>query len=81
MRPGSLRAGTEYPRTYFGKTAAVPDAELSSLAATLEDVKKRVVLLADTKETGGQGDLAHELYEVERSLNAAIRRMNRLLGF
>ena len=57
----------------------MPEAELSSLHATLDDVRKRVVNLADAKESGGQGDMAHELYEVERSLNAAIRRMSRLL--
>jgi hypothetical protein len=58
----------------------VPDAELSSLASTLDDVKKRVVGLAESKEATGQGDTAHELYEVERSLNAAIRRMNKMLS-
>lgn len=58
----------------------MPDAELSSLASTLEDVKKRVVALAEIKESSGEGDTAHELYEVERSLNAAVRRMNKMLG-
>lgn len=57
----------------------MPDAELSSLASTLDDVKKRVVGLAEAKEAGGEGDTAHELYEVERSLNSAIRRMNKMM--
>ena len=65
---------------HFGQTARVADAELSSLTATLDDVRKRVVALAEAKESGGQGDAAHELYEVERSLNQAIRRMSRLVG-
>ncbi|MDP1794439.1 MAG: hypothetical protein Q8K63_09920 [Acidimicrobiales bacterium] len=56
------------------------DAELSSLTSMLDDVRRRVVALAEAKESGGQGDAAHELYEVERSLNQAIRRMTKMLG-
>jgi hypothetical protein len=58
----------------------VPDAELSSLSSSLDDIRKRVVGLAEAKEQGGQGDAAHELYEIERSLTQAIRRMTKMLG-
>ena len=58
----------------------MPDAELSSLSSSLDDIRKRVVALAEAKEQNGQGDAAHELYEVERSLNQAIRRMTKMLG-
>lgn len=56
------------------------DAELSSLSSSLDDIRKRVVGLAEATEQNGQGDAAHELYEVERALNQALRRMTKMLG-
>jgi hypothetical protein len=55
-------------------------ASLSSVASVLEDLTRRVTVLAE-EATARQDDLlAGELYEVERSLNAALRRLTRLLA-
>lgn len=55
-----------------------PHAELSSLAATLDDVAKRVTEMAE--RTAGTADdwLAGELFQVERSLGEAQRRLSGL---
>ncbi|MFV2038773.1 MAG: hypothetical protein ACC660_00865 [Acidimicrobiales bacterium] len=52
-------------------------AELSSVGTQLEDLTKRVVAAAHTCESSGREDVSHELFEVERSLRAASRRLNR----
>ena len=58
---------------------ASPAAALSSVASVLEDLTSRVTVLAE-EATARQDDLlAGELYEVERSLKAASRRLTRLL--
>jgi hypothetical protein len=54
-------------------------AELSSAASLLDDLTRRVTDLA-AEAAGREDDLvAGELYEVERSLGAASRRIERLL--
>jgi hypothetical protein len=53
------------------------NAELSSLATALEELTKRVTSLADGL-AGQQQDLAVELFEVERSLNGAQRRLRKV---
>jgi hypothetical protein len=59
---------------------ASPAASLSSVTSVLEELTGRVTVLAE-QATALQDDLlAGELYEVERSLNAALRRLTRLLG-
>ena len=54
------------------------NAELSSLATALDELAHRVTTLAeglaDEKE-----DLATELFEVERSLNGARRRLRKVV--
>ena len=56
-----------------------PTAELSSLATALDDLTRRVTSIADAL-TGTEHDLmASELFEVERSLSGAQRRLARLL--
>lgn len=50
-------------------------APLSSVHATLEDTTDRVADLAATSEGQGHEDVAMGLWEVERSLRAAIRRL------
>ncbi len=52
-------------------------AELSSVGSQLEDLTRRVVDAARAYEGGGREDVAHELFEVERSLRAATRRLER----
>jgi hypothetical protein len=57
----------------------MPDAELSSLTSTLEDVRRRITARADALTAAGDDDAAVDLYEVERSLNSAVRRLSKLL--
>lgn len=62
-------------------------AELSSISTTLGDLTRRVSALAEQARragTGGDGDggaaggdLAAELFTVERSLKGALRRLER----
>ncbi len=52
-------------------------AELSSVGTQLEEITKRVVSAAQTFESTGREDVSHELFEVERSLRAASRRLAR----
>ncbi len=63
--------------------SAVPEvptvAVLASIAATLDDLKARVVETASAFAETGDESRAGELYEVERSLLQASRRMTRLL--
>lgn len=51
---------------------------MSSLATALDDLAKRVTHLAEDL-AGEQQDLAVELFEVERALNGARRRMRKVL--
>ena len=55
------------------------DAELSSITSTLVDVVKRIEALAAAHEKNGETD-AVDLYEVERSLNATVRRLTKLVN-
>ena len=54
-------------------------AELSALATTLEDLTRRVTAIADRYQATPRDDLAIRLYEVERSLLAASRNLDRVL--
>ena len=56
----------------------VSNAELSSLATALDDLTKRVSTLAEGL-ANEQQDLATELFEVERSLNGARRRLRKVV--
>ena len=56
-----------------------PVAELSSLAATLDDVTRRVSAMAEASAAGDE-TLSAELFEIERDLRAAARRLGRLLA-
>jgi hypothetical protein len=50
-------------------------ALLSSASSSLEELVARVTESADDLRAGGEEALAHDLYEVERSLRAAQRRL------
>jgi len=52
-------------------------AEMSSVSTQLEDLTRRVTDAATIFESGGREDVAHDLYEVERSLRSALRRIRR----
>ena len=58
----------------------MPDPELSSITSTLDDVAKRIVRLAESHEKDGRSDVAVDLYEVERALNASVRRLTKLVN-
>ena len=53
-------------------------AELSSIAATVEDLNGRLGAIASVYDAAHRDDLVGELHEVERSLRAALRRLQRL---
>jgi ElaB/YqjD/DUF883 family membrane-anchored ribosome-binding protein len=54
-------------------------AELSSVATALEELLRRVTAIADDIARSQQETLSSELYEVERTLSTAHRRLVRLI--
>jgi ElaB/YqjD/DUF883 family membrane-anchored ribosome-binding protein len=54
-------------------------AELSSVATALEELLRRVSGIADEIAQSRQENLSTELYEVERTLSTAHRRLTRLI--
>jgi hypothetical protein len=54
-------------------------AQLSSLSTALDDLAKRVTDLADEYHGSPREDVAAELFEVERHLVAAARRLKSVL--
>jgi phage shock protein A len=52
-------------------------AELSSLSSTLKELNDRVSALAESALATGNEDMARELFAVERSLQGALRRLQR----
>lgn len=52
-------------------------AELSSVTSQIEELTKRVVVVAKRFDEREREDIAHDLYEVERSLRTATRRLGR----
>jgi hypothetical protein len=58
----------------------VADPELSSITSTLDELSKRIEALAASHEKDGRADVAVDLYEVERSLNASVRRLTKLVN-
>jgi hypothetical protein len=55
-------------------------AELSSMGATVEDLTRRLRAIADAYTDARREDLAAEVHEVERALEAARRRLDRLVA-
>lgn len=58
---------------------ALDTAQLSSLSTALDDLSRRVTTLADEYQGSPREDVAADLYEVERHLVAATRRLQALL--
>ena len=54
-------------------------AELSSVATALEELLHRVTAIAETVEGTDRDAVTTELFEVERTLGAAHRRLIRLI--
>jgi hypothetical protein len=55
-------------------------AELSSMGATVDDLTARLRSIAAAFEAGRREDLAAEAHEVERALEGARRRIDRLVA-
>ncbi|MCX7621522.1 MAG: hypothetical protein N2037_11850 [Acidimicrobiales bacterium] len=55
-------------------------AELSSAATILEELTVRVVTVANRMASATEEGLAADLFEVERSLRAAQRRLLEVVG-
>lgn len=60
------------------KSAAADGAELSSLSSVIRDLVERVSEVARRYEGTDREDVSFELYEVERGLRGAARRLDRL---
>jgi hypothetical protein len=54
-------------------------AQLSAIATALADLTDRVTSLADRFQGSPREDVAASLYDVERNLQAATRRVEKLL--
>jgi hypothetical protein len=55
-------------------------AHLSSLSSSLDDLTQRISAMADGHQGSPREDVAADLYEVERHLQAAARRLRALLA-
>jgi Mg2+ and Co2+ transporter CorA len=55
-------------------------AHLSSLSTALDDLTDRITALADGYQGSPREDVAADLYDVERNLQAANRRLRALLA-
>ena len=53
-------------------------AELSSLATALQELTQRVTAMAEAATAAKDDSAAHDLFEAERALRAATRRLTKL---
>ena len=63
----------------MAKDSALDTAQLSSLSTALEDLTRRITDLADQFQGSPREDVAADLYEIERQLLTATRRLKSLL--
>jgi hypothetical protein len=54
-------------------------APLAAVATALDELTRRITELADDHQRGTDEQLAAELYEIERALQQAARRLDRLV--
>lgn len=59
--------------------SATLEAQLSAMAATIEELTHRVNDLASTERAAKQDERVRALEETERNLRAASRRLDRLV--
>jgi len=57
---------------------ASDDAELSSITTALDELRQRITLLAERNAGAEDETLAQGLFDVERTLGEALRRLSRL---
>lgn len=55
-------------------------AQLDSAATTIDELVARIAAAAEHHEDQGEVDAANDLYDVERSLRAAHRRLLTVVG-
>ncbi|MDQ1397568.1 MAG: hypothetical protein QOG64_2827 [Acidimicrobiaceae bacterium] len=55
-------------------------AELSSLATALDELTSRITAMADDAASQQRDDIASELFEIERALTGASRRLMKVVG-
>lgn len=55
-------------------------SELSSLSTSLDELARRISAFAEAAAANQRDDLATELFEIERALLGAARRLTRLVG-
>ena len=55
-------------------------AELLSIASSLDQITRRVGVMAEQANTGGEETVSAELFSVERALQGATRRLERMMG-
>lgn len=69
-------------RAFRGRTVRVSTdaAELSSIQGTLEELSQRVAAIAERRDSDPDDPISPGLFEVERSLRNAVRRLDRLRG-
>ncbi|MHB8218878.1 MAG: hypothetical protein ACYDHU_00935 [Acidimicrobiales bacterium] len=53
-------------------------AQMSSIASSLGELQRRVSQMAEEASAAGDDEVASELFNVERSLLGALRRIGRL---
>jgi hypothetical protein len=56
-----------------------PRPELSSVSTALDELTKRLSAMADAS-AGEKSDISVELFEIERSLRGASRRLQKLVS-
>jgi hypothetical protein len=54
-------------------------AQLAPLATALEELTRRITVLAESYGGSNDDQVSTELYEIERSLQQAARRLDRLV--
>ncbi len=59
---------------------ATTTGELSSLATAVEELSRRVAVIADDYASSKRDDLAAELYQAERALISAQRALHRVMS-
>jgi len=57
---------------------ASDDAELSSITTTLDELRRRITTLAERNAGSEDETIAQVLFDVERTLGEALRRLARL---
>ena len=57
---------------------ASDDAELSSITTALDELRRRITTLAERNAGNDDETLAQVLFDVERTLGEALRRLARL---